>query len=377
MGPLKIKNSSFLLFFIVVTSAFLNVETLRSKETNLQNTSNDFIKQLPSIKEKTNKDLYSNDYIIGPGDLLRINIIDLPELSENIRVINDGTASIPILGSISLSGLTLNEASKLIRSLLDEQIIRPDIQLIIVNPRPMRISLVGEVERPGLYSMTMSEVNYTEGDSQISTKGFPTIVDAIRKAGGITKDANLRNIQLRRRLPGINAEYKQANIDLISLIRDGNQKQNPYLFDGDIIILKKSTSNTEEFLEYAASNLSPKEIDVYIIGEVLNPGLQRINVNTPLSQAVLMAGGIKDIRINKANIEMVRLNRNGSVSKRRFKMNLNANTSNKNNPPLQNGDIIKVNTNIFGRSSDTISAISSPFSGILNIYTFFKIIGDD
>lgn len=361
----------------MVTSAFLNVETLRSKETNSQNTSNDFIKQLPSIKEKTNKDLYSNDYIIGPGDLLRINIIDLPELSENIRVINDGTASIPILGSISLSGLTLNEASKLIRSLLDEQIIRPDIQLIIVNPRPMRISLVGEVERPGLYSMTMSEVNYTEGDSQISTKGFPTIVDAIRKAGGITKDANLRNIQLRRRLPGINAEYKQANIDLISLIRDGNQKQNPYLFDGDIIILKKSTSNTEEFLEYAASNLSPKEIDVYIIGEVLNPGLQRINVNTPLSQAVLMAGGIKDIRINKANIEMVRLNRNGSVSKRRFKMNLNANTSNKNNPPLQNGDIIKVNTNIFGRSSDTISAISSPFSGILNIYTFFKIIGDD
>ena len=99
------------------------------------------------------------------------------------------------------------------------------------------------------------------------------MVDAIQKAGGIAERQSARG-GLQRGLPGTESEpsYKQAELDLLDLVLDGNQSQNPFLFDGDTIRIRKAEETSEEALELAALNLAPKVISVNVIGEVENPG---------------------------------------------------------------------------------------------------------
>ena len=70
--------------------------------------------------------------------------------------------------------------------------------------------------------------------------GLPTLVKAIQKAGGITQSANLQEVELIRLLPGNRNEYKTSKLNLVDLIFKGARNNNPFLFDGDIIKLKKS-----------------------------------------------------------------------------------------------------------------------------------------
>ena len=157
--------------------------------------------------------------------------------------------------------------------------------------------------------------------------------------------------------------YKQAELDLLDLVLDGNQSQNPFLFDGDTIRISEAEEIPEEAVELAAVNLSPQVISVNVIGEVEKPGRVELQANTPLVQAVLAAGGPKNWRASTGNVELVRINRNGSATLKRFKMDLGAAASNENNPPLQDGDSVKVNRSQLARASDAINTVSQPLGG--------------
>ena len=211
-------------------------------------------------------------YIIGPGDVLELKLFDAEELSGSLEVLNDGTVPLPLVGSVRVVGLTLQQATFWFRTLMGQQLLRPDLQLRVVKPRPIRVALVGEVERPGLYSLTTSETTQTEGGPVVSISGLPTVVDAIQKAGGITQNANLRQVVLQRRLPGDQVAYKQARLDLLALVLEGDQVQNPFLFDGDTIRITRAEEPPAEAIELAAANLSPKAIRVNVIGEVESAG---------------------------------------------------------------------------------------------------------
>ena len=89
-------------------------------------------------------------YIIGPGDVLELKLFDAEELSGSLEVLNDGTVPLPLVGSVRVVGLTLQQATFWFRTLMGQQLLRPDLQLRVVKPRPIRVALVGEVERPGL-----------------------------------------------------------------------------------------------------------------------------------------------------------------------------------------------------------------------------------
>ena len=204
-------------------------------------------------------------------------------------MLNDGSVPLPLVGSVRISGLTLQQATFWVKELLAQQLLRPELQLRVVQPRPIRVSLVGQVERPGLYSLTTTESSQTEGTGN-SISGLPTVVDAIQKAGGITQTANLREVVLQRRLPGNPARYKQARLNLLDLVLEGNQSQNPFLFGGDTIRLTEAQEAPKEALELASVNLSPQVIRVNVIGEVDSPGLKQLQANTPLVQAVLASG---------------------------------------------------------------------------------------
>ena len=103
----------------------------------------------------------------------------------------------------------------------------------------------------------------------------------------------IARVVLQRRLPGTESQlsYKQAELDLLDLVLDGNQSQNPFLFDGDTIRIREAAETPEEAVELAAVNLSPQVISVNVIGEVEKPGKVELQANTPLVQAVLAAGG--------------------------------------------------------------------------------------
>jgi polysaccharide biosynthesis/export protein len=319
-------------------------------------------------------ELESDAYIIGPGDGLEVKLLDAPELSGSFDVLNDGTISLPLIGSVRVSGLTLSQAQQWFAILYQRQLLRPEPQLRVIRPRPIRVALVGEVERPGVYSLTTSETAQTEGGPAISLSGLPTVVDALQKGGGITLNANLREVILQRRLPGEFPQFKRVRLDLLSLVRQGDQLQNPLLFDGDTIRVGKAEQPVEESVELSSSNISPQQIQVNVVGEVQSPGRLQVPASLPLVQAVLAAGGLRPGRGNESNVELIRINRNGTARRERFRLNLGQSASNEYNPPLRDGDTVIVKRTSLAVASDTINLVASPLTGLASILALIDIV---
>ena len=203
------------------------------------------------------------------------------------------------------------------------------------------------------------------------------MVDAIQKAGGITQipicggcAATTSSRDWER------PQLQAAELDLLDLVLDGNQSQNPFLIDGDTIRILKAEETPEEAVELAAVNLSPQVISVNVIGEVNNPGTVELPAGTPLMQAVMAAGGANP-RANTRKVELVRINRSGSATLKRFKLDPSAAASNDKNPPLQDGDSVMVNRSQLARAGDAINTVSQPLGGLLQIWTLFRLINSN
>ncbi|MFO7628920.1 MAG: polysaccharide biosynthesis/export family protein [Prochlorococcaceae cyanobacterium] len=314
-------------------------------------------------------------YILGAGDGLTLRFLGAAELTGPVQILNDGTASLPLLGPVRLAGLSLAQATNWLESLYKRQLLRPELQLTLTTPRPLRISVVGQVERPGLYTLTTSEQSATE--AAVSITGLPTLVDAIQKAGGITPFADLRNVTLQRRLPGEVPRFKRARVNLMDLILEGDQTQNPLLFDGDTIRLEIATEPVLETIELSETTLAPTSINVNVVGEVVSPGTKALPSATPLIQAILAAGGAVNWRANRTNVELVRINRNGTATRRSYPLNLSQGASNRFNPPLRNGDTVIVNRSGLAQVSDAINAVGQPLTGIVNAASLYQLIRDN
>ncbi len=322
-------------------------------------------------------DISADVYIIGPGDVLELKVFGADELSGPLTVLSDGSVSFPYLGSVRLAGLTLQQAMLWTQQLLSKELLRTDLQLTVTRPRPMQISIIGQVQQPGLY--TLGEGSSGSGASDGvggATGGLPTLVSAIQTAGGITQQANLREVLLQRRMPGVEPRYKMQRLNLFSLLFDGDQRQNPYLFDGDVIKVHLAEETPEQAIELAAVNLSPKTINVNVMGEVQSPGVMALRANTPLAQAILMAGGTREWRANRGDVELVRLNRNGSVTLKRFRLDLGAGASNEKNPPLRDGDIVRVKRNLLAKGSDAITGVTQPLTGLVSVWGLVRLVGN-
>jgi polysaccharide export outer membrane protein len=319
--------------------------------------------------------LQQDTYILGPGDGLQLRFLagDAKDpLSGPLEVLSDGTVSLPLLGSVRLTGLTLSQATQWLELLFRRQLLRPELQLTLVRPRPLRVALVGEVERPGIYTLTSTETSNTE--AQVTISGLPTLVDAIQKAGGLTSEADLRDVLLRRRLPGDTPAYRRTRVNLLALVQDGDQVQNPLLFDGDTIRVSRAAEPVIEASELASTTLAPRQITVNVVGEVERPGPIPLQANTPLVQAVLAAGGPKSWRANTGRVQLVRINRNGSVTRQAFPLDLGAGASLNRNPPLRDRDTIVVGRTNYAKLSDAITAVGTPLTGLANVLTLLQLV---
>ena len=305
-----------------------------------------------------------NAYIIGPGDQLQLTLLDpgVSNLSGSFEILNDGSASLALLGSVVLEGLTVNQATSWLQSLYGRYLLRPDLNLRVARPRPVQVSLVGEVESPGLYALSAS------------ASDLPTVVTAIQKAGGLTLNADLTNVRLQRRLPGDIQQLRETEVNLAALLQLGDKYQNPYLFDGDTIVVGKAITPDREVMELAATNLTPQTIQVNVVGEVMNPGRIELQANTPLVQAILAAGGPQTWRANRSNVELVRLNRNGTATREVFSINYSKGVSRASNPPLRNGDTVIVNRSTYAVVTDALDAVTQPLSTLVNAWALFDVI---
>lgn len=315
-------------------------------------------------------------YILGPGDQLQLTLLDpgASELGGSFEILNDGSASLALIGNVVLDGLTLNQANRWLQSLYKQYLLRPELNLRVVRSRPLQVSVLGQVERPGLYTLTPAEVSTTEGGPGTSITGLPTVVSALQKAGGLTLNADLTNVRLQRRLPGNNQQLREAQLDLAALLKTGDKLQNPFLFDGDTLVIGKAINPDSEVMELAATNLSPQSISVNVIGEVKAPGRQSLQANTPLVQAILAAGGPTTWRAKRSNVELVRINRNGTATREIFDIDYSQGVSGLRNPPLRDGDTVVVNRSNYAIVTDALGAITNPLSGLVNAWALVDLI---
>jgi polysaccharide export outer membrane protein len=318
-------------------------------------------------------------YILGAGDGLELSFLSaaFTNLGGSFELLNDGSTSLPMLGSVVLDGLTVSQANRWLTGLYSRYLRQPGLNLRVVKPRPMQVSVVGEVENPGLYLLSPGgEASSVEGQSG-SIPGLPTVVSLIQKAGGITLNANLGDVRLQRRIPSNTNQLKETQLDLVALLQQGDKRQNPFLFDGDTIVISRAAAPPpDQVLQLAAANLSPQSINVNVIGEVKSPGKQQLRAGTPLIQAVLAAGGPVALRANRNNVELVRINRNGTATLRRYTIDYSLGVSGPRNPPLRDGDTVVVNRSVFANGADAIHAVGTPITGLVNVLALFRIIQD-
>ncbi len=316
-------------------------------------------------------------YILGPGDTLDIRFISgsYAQLGGTFELLNDGSTTLPMIGSVVLDGLTVNQANRWLTTLYRRYLRRPELTLRVTRPRPIQVSVVGEVQAPGFYVMSSSgEVASLEGKTA-SASAMPTVVSALQKAGGITLNANLREVRLQRRLPGTTSQLREIQLDLVALLQRGDKRQNPFLFDGDTIILSRAPAPPPgEVLGLAAANLSPSTIRVNVVGEVKTPGKLELPAGTPLMQALLAAGGPTPMRANRNNVELVRINRDGTATLRRYMIDFRQGVSGPRNPPLKDGDSIVVNRSVFASGTDTLNAVTQPITGLVNILALVEVL---
>ena len=341
------------------------------------NANNEEKKELDLVKvNNSNRDIQVNEYLIGPGDILSLNLFDAEQFSGEYTVLNDGTINFPLVGRINLEFLTLKDATELLQVAYGNQLLRPELHLNLKRPRPIKVSIIGEIEKPGIYSLTLNETSLTEGSKSQNLSGIPRIVDAIQKAGGITQNSNIREVKVSRRISGKNIEYKKTRVNLIDLLFKGDQSQNIVLFDGDIIEIPKGNQNTEEVIKVSTANLSPEVIKVTIVGEIVSPGTIEIESGTSLVKAIQIAGGFVNLKSNRNNVQLLRVNSDGTVSLDKFYISMENDVSYEKNPPLQNGDVIKVYPTSIAKISSGIKVFTEPLSGLVNAATLYQLLNN-
>lgn len=457
--------------------------------------------QLPNLSSPatTSTTLVSQNtgYTLGGGDRLRLDVFNVPEYSGEFQVLVDGTLNLPVVGSVPVAGLTLQEASDRISQRYARYVRRPLITLSLLAARPITLGVAGEVNRPGTYTVALSQTNQfptvtqaitlaggvrqsaaignvqirrrttdggtrtinvnlrellqtgdltqditlRDGDSifidtatavdpaqtrQLADASFaanrnepinvavvgqvarpgpyavtggggatggatgavtgsvtgspagggtgggpPTVTRAIQVAGGIKPTADIRNITIRRYTRSGSPQV--INVNLWELLRGGDLSQDIILQDGDTIEVPTATAVTAaESTELAAASFSPNTMIVNVVGEVVRPGAIPVPPNTPLNQALLAAGGFNN-RARRGEVELVRLNPDGTVSKRDVDVDFDQGISEENNPTLRNNDVIVVNRSGLARFTDTLGSILSPVGGIFSLFNFFRI----
>ena len=349
-----------------------------------------------STLEDRETQLIGNQYILGPGDVLFLEVKDIDNLTGNIHIQPDGNIYLKDIDPIYVEGLTIPQLKTFLENKLDEYYVSPEIDLKPKIYRPIKVYVYGQIGRPGYYlfespSATFDQ-HYRKGtqlnisgnerkiieDTESTLTGnlrlvSPTVYDALVEAGGVNDYTDISNIEVIRKLPkGSGGGRITTKVNLLNLIINGDGSQNIRLFDGDVIKVAKSKELlTRKIQKMAKTTLSPKTIAIYVSGRVKSPGALTAPNGFSLNQAILMAGGTKTM---KGNIEFLRFSEEGPIDKRSFSYNANSKIASFNNPILRDGDIIRVNDTLLTSSFEVLNEATKPAIGLFSLLNLVRAL---
>ena len=210
------------------------------------------------------------NYVLGPGDEVVVDIYGASQKTETLTVSPDGTIVVPDYGPISVSGLTVAAAQAKLRRTLGSQYASSNLQLTVGQTRTIMVNVMGEVKAPGTYTLS----------------AFATVFHALYMAGGISDLGTLRNVKVYR------SGKLVTVVDIYEYILNGRLAGNIRLHDNDVI------------------QVGTYESIVDIAGRVKRPMAYELRKNESLSTLMKFSGGFandaykKSLRVLRKNGRM-------------------------------------------------------------------------
>jgi polysaccharide export outer membrane protein len=211
--------------------------------------------------------------LIGPGDLIQVDVMETPEMEQQVRVTDAGTVPLAYVGSIHVAGQTPESAAAMIqKALIDKKVmLHPQVTVKLTELATQDVSVLGQVHTPGTYSITTPQ----------------TILKILSLAGGLT-DAADRNVTVKRQKSGEQIRYyvsNNADQALSNLVT---------VYPGDTVLVARAPM-------------------VYIMGDVNRPGGYVIATNDAhlsMLQAIAMAGSANKTAV-QSKVRLIRTTAQG------------------------------------------------------------------
>jgi polysaccharide export outer membrane protein len=253
------------------------------------------------------KDVMVRAYRIGPGDLLELKVFEVKELDQTVRVSEDGSITLPLLGRVVVEGLTQEGVGQKLTGLLSAKYVKnPQVTIFIKEYKNQQVAVIGAVENAGSYELV----------------GRKNLLQIISMAGGFSETAGNEVFILRE---GPDGQTSAITIDLKDLLVNGNQTLNVPVEPNDVINVPVD-----------------KEIRVFVMGRVTRPGAVRskLSEGVTLLQAIADAGGLAE----GAKESAITITRKGTAGKeKKIKVNLkDIIKGRKKDIVLQEGDVVYV-----------------------------------
>ncbi|MGB7087607.1 MAG: SLBB domain-containing protein [Phormidesmis sp.] len=304
---------------------------------------------------------FNSSDVLKPGDMVAIDVLGFPNLSGQQQISSNGTIQLPLGGPIFIGGYSPVETLSILKAALLPYVRRPEVSIALVNASPLRVSVSGEVLRPGPRLLTPA-IEGAQGQNLP-----PTLSTALVESGGITPSADLRNIVIRRAVPtrtaGVAAPYGEFRVDLWEAVSTGNLQADPRVYDGDEIIVPTADVANIDQRTLLSSTVAPSEITVQVAGEVNQPGQLSVSPVVGVSGAVAAAGGPTP-DADKDEITLLRMMPDGRVEELIYAFG-------EASEPLVEGDVVYVEPSTRGRvggTFDFLGRILSPIGRLFGIF---------
>lgn len=214
----------------------------------------------------------AQDYVLGPGDVVRMTVYAQPDLATVTRISASGKCTLPLLGEVALGGKTLGQAEIHLATLLQQGnlVNNPQVSLLIEQYYSRQVAVLGEVNKPGKYVI----------------EGTSNVVDVIAMAGGLTAQGGDRVKVIKKS----GDDSQRVELDLSAVFQQGDMSKNITIDSGDIVFV-------------------PRMELFYIYGEVQRPGAFRLERSMTVMQALAIGGGLnargtdKGIRIKRRGLD--------------------------------------------------------------------------
>ncbi|WNO61683.1 SLBB domain-containing protein [Rheinheimera sp. MMS21-TC3] len=192
-----------------------------------------------------------DEYILGPGDNLQLQLFGKVNRDVNAKVNRDGAINIADMGALQVSGLRYAEAKDLIIERVKQQLLGTNVAVSMGALRTINVIIAGEAKYPGSYNLP----------------ALSSVTQALFAAGGVSEIGSLRHISVQRSAKSV------ARFDLYDLLLKGNATNNVFLKDGDVVFVAPVTAIAE------------------VSGEVHRPAKYEVSATDTLQDLLAMAGG--------------------------------------------------------------------------------------